>query len=126
MKHFKFPDRRMAKQFENEHFPLAQKEEEEKAEDLTMVKAVGVEDFSAVLGRLATAKVMTEMRENAAVKRFIWESDPFFPIVAGNPASARAWLDQVALNPAEYCRQMSERHQYVMRKMAEHCLRRKL
>src|SRR5277367_6055501 len=111
--------------FENEHFPLAQKEEEEKAVDLT-TKTVVVEDFSVVMGRLASARVAMEMRENATIKRFIWESDPFFPIVTGNPASARAWLDQVALNPAAYCRQMSERHQYVMRKMAEHCLRRKL
>ena len=115
----------MAKQFEVENFPMAQRDEEEKAVDLS-VKPVE-EDLSVGVAKLAMAGVMARMREDAAIRAYIQDMDPFWEVASSpNPAAAGAWLDQVAANPMEYCRRMSARHAYVMRQLAEHCLRRKL
>ena len=109
----------------NEHFPMAQKEEEEKVVDLTVARAE--EDLSAGVAQLAAARVTAEMREAAAIRKFIHDMDPFWEVASSpNPARVGEWLDHVALNPLEYCRRMSARHNYVLTRLAEHCLHRKL
>src|SRR5277367_3173017 len=117
----------MAKQFENEHFPMAQKEEEEKAVDLTAAKTVVNDGVSTALGKLVCATKTVEMRENAAIRRFIQETDPYWnAITRPDPVLARELLERMAANPVTFCQEMSTRHHYVMLQLAEHCLHRKL
>src|SRR5277367_3429749 len=98
----------MAKQFENSNFPMAQRDEEEKAEDLS-VKAVE-EDLSAGVAQLAAARVVAEMRESAAIRKFIAGMDTFGALSSGDPARVDEWLEHVTKNPMAYCQRMSTRH----------------
>ena len=110
--------------FENEHFPMAQKEE--KAEDLTM-KTVVNDGVATALGKLVCATTATGMREAVAIRQFIQETDPYWnAITRPDPAQARKELEEMARNPVAYCQKMSAHHHYVMLRLAEQCLKRKL
>ena len=123
--------------FENEHFPLAQKEEV--AEDLTVAKsvqakkvvtadkAVAADKVAVEVAKLELEGMTAEMRETAAIRQFIGRTDTFWRVaMSPNPDRSREWLEEVAADPREYCRKMSAQHQYVLTKLAEFCLHRKL
>src|SRR5277367_735296 len=115
----------MAKNFENEHFPMAQREEV--AEDLSVAKTTVNDGVLTALGKLECATKTAEMRENVAIRRFIQETDPYWnAITRPDPALAGELLERMAINPVVFCQEMSTRHHFAMLRLAEHCLKRKL
>ena len=111
--------------FENEHFPLAQKEEV--AEDLTATKTVVNDGVLTALGKLVCATKTSEMRENVAIRRYIQETDPYWnAITRPDPVLARELLERMAASPVTFCQEMSTRHHFAMLRLAEQCLKRKL